>query len=283
MFIPGSTNRIRNLSATTASSSGTSINNGGSSHTKGSWTKVLDGATLGEAQCDALLVSFGKKLNAQSMLVDLAMSNATPEYYIFAADMLYARGSANSDMCTYLLPVRLPIVGSGSNDIYARCQQVSTSQTMNVHVSPIFTGIDFGSGGRCVTLGAISSSASSGTSVDPGGTANTKSSYVEFSSSVAIDVRAIAIAVGPSTDFNRTGTPINIVLDVAYGSAGSECIVIPNHMTSFGTTHDFMTNQMIVPVPVSIPRGSRIAVRSMSNNNVVGDRSIEVILYCFGS
>ena len=283
MFIPGSANILRNLSAVTASSVGTQITNG-ASHVKGSWTKVLDGATLGEAQCDALYVALGRNLNAQMMYVDLAVSNSTPEYAIFAADLAKVRGFALSDFMHYLLPIRVPIIGSGSQDIYARCQQIVSSQTMDVHVVPVYTGIDYGSGGRMVTLGAQTSSNTLGTVVDPGATANAKGSYVQFTSSVGIDVSSISIAMGPNGDVTRSGTPLNIVLDVAYGSAGSECVVIPNYMLSFGSVQDFQPNQLVMPMPCSIPRGSRIAVRAQSNTTgVVGDRQVDVTLYCFGS
>ena len=88
------------------------------------------------------------------------------------------------------------------------------------------------------------------------GTANTKGSWVTVIASTSKEANRLAVSAGFGTVFR------DCLFDIGIGSAGNEVIVINNIPVSEFSDE----NPIWLDFPVSIPSGSRIAVRQQATN-----------------
>ncbi len=89
-----------------------------------------------------------------------------------------------------------------------------------------------------------------------GGAIHTKGSYAELSASTAIDAYGFILMM-ETTSGNR-----NFLIDVALGAAGVEVVKLSNFFMSTGSFVNWVFSPFI---PMSIPAGSRVAVRHQAN------------------
>jgi len=132
---------------------------------------------------------------------------------------------------------------------------------------------DFSQGsevGTVTTYGAVTSGASTGTSVSDAA-ANVKGSWVELSSSTSEEMSSVAVVV-PRT-FNTGGTT-KYALDIGIGAASSEVVIIPDLI--FSNTQTTREPGWCWRFPITIPKGTRVAARLQSP--VSGVRSVAVML-----
>ena len=90
------------------------------------------------------------------------------------------------------------------------------------------------------------------------GTANVKGNYAELSAATAIDAYGFILC------FEHTTGNRNFLIDVALGAAGAEVVLLSNFFCSTGA---FVTWVFSPFIPMSIPAGSRVAVRCQCNVN----------------
>lgn len=109
------------------------------------------------------------------------------------------------------------------------------------------------SGFRAETFGTVSGSPN-GTTVTSSATAHTKGPWTQIAASTTFDASAIMLQI----DLQYQDTLY--LIDVGIGGAGSEQVLIPNLMMSQSAP---VFNSLIIPV--NVPAGSRIAVRSQDN------------------
>lgn len=108
----------------------------------------------------------------------------------------------------------------------------------------------------------------SAVTVSSSGSANTKGSYAELVASTPYDARAILLSY-----YHQTGSAAGHLLDLAVGAAASEQVIVPNipHGGLF-----FSVGPAAFPVsttillPISVPKGSRIAARLQSSSGSNG-------------
>lgn len=89
-----------------------------------------------------------------------------------------------------------------------------------------------------------------------GGTAHTKGSWVELTSATTAPSHALMLTLQAATGVN--GTDTSSLLDIGIGGAGSEVVIAPN----MGVGAQGGTTTWVVPV--TIPQGTRVAVRAQS-------------------
>lgn len=108
---------------------------------------------------------------------------------------------------------------------------------------PVLSGGGFaeGSGAAAVAVGSAS--------------ANTKGSWTEIVAATAFDADQLIIGMA------QAGNSLTHLVDIALGGSGSEEIIIPNIL------HGGHSRMMTwIPVPVSVPEGTRIAARVQSTS-----------------
>lgn len=265
----------------TANTRGTAVASSSSVNTKGSYVQLI--ASTAFHASGLIIVVHASAATSKKFLIDFAIGAAASEQVI-VADVPYctAGGHIGGPMLIYL-PIPIP----AGTRISARCQSGSSSaQTVYLSATTIAHGAHESEPcGDCETLG--SNTADSGaTQVDPGGTQHTKGSYAQITSSTSFHAKYLILVV--AHDGSGTAADVKWLFDVAIGAAASEQIIIPDlpsranqEPTTIPNTSTLI-NRVHGPFPVSIPAGTRIAVRCQSDNNTVGDREADVAVILVG-
>lgn len=115
--------------------------------------------------------------------------------------------------------------------------------------------------------------------MDPGGTIDTKGTYVQLSAATIAPIRFLNVSVGNRD--NATMTTCVWRLDIAIGGAGSEQVIIPNLLFGVHASGDTI-DPTTYSFPVDIPAGVRLAARTDCSINDATDRLIDVCTYGVG-
>lgn len=261
---------VETIGADTANSRGTSITPSASAHTKGSWTQLV--ASSGVAARGILvLISGGAASSVEDYLVDIGTGGAGSETVVVAN--LPEAGPTNRLLKPYFCPVAIP----AGTRISARCQCGAASAGaifVMAYVLPApSVGLD-----DCTTLTTYGADPSTtrGLSIDPGGSANTKGSWVELSASTSDPIDWILPCIENLGD--TVQSICEWLVDLGTGGAGSETVVVANLQFQSNS----ITNLKIPaypPIPVDrIAAGTRLAVRAQCNITTAGDRLLGFIL-----
>lgn len=265
----GGGNKVATVGADTANSKLTTVA-GGTSNSEGSWTELVASTSY---KADFLqVIIYGSAGNTRQELIDIGIGSSGSEQ-IVVENIIHS--GRTRDLTGTIFSVPLTI--STGTRIAARVQQWhSVSENFNIG---IILGVGTLSG--LAGLADVHSygdvgSATTGTTVDPGSTANTKGSWTEIVSSTAHPIKAIAM--GLSNDASNVGSAAEWLFDIGIGGSGSEVVIAPNiyGQRNENENHNSLPLQF---VPVNIPAGSRLAVRSQCNITNATDRVIDVILY----
>lgn len=246
-------------SSTTA---GTTVTSSSSANTKGSWTQLVAATTLDAA---GFWIETSQPAVPQRYRLDIGVGGSGSEV-VLVPDVCF---SPIRDTHVYRAFVPVPI--PAGTRLSARVQSDGTSKAIKVHL--LLAGpalVTSQMSGPVVTYGLGSNT--SNTAVDPGGTANTKGSWVELTSSTTYDINYLIL---------------NVDLDTADATNSASWLV------DIGMTPQFETQQVLVPdvgfynsankdqvtpvsmgFPVHLPAGTRLAARSQCSVSGSGDRSI---------
>jgi hypothetical protein len=128
------------------------------------------------------------------------------------------------------------------------------------------------------TYGAITAT-SLGTAVDAGAVANTKGPWIQFTPSCGIAIGQLLICATLSA-----GAPgfTDYALDIGMGAAGAEVVVLPDVTYHALDVYNGL-NPGVIALPISIPAGSRIAVRLASTTTDATDRVLRVVVVGMGA
>lgn len=235
-----------------------------------SYTTVIASTTF---RARHMIVLLGLSHELRAGLVDIAIGAAASEQ-IIAANL---RSAYRFDQCPiYHLPVDIP----AGTRISARCQASTGSSTIGICV--ILTAGGWGQldGLPIITTYGADTSTSKGTSIDPGATPNTDSSWVQFSASCQ-DTRLLIVSLSPGTIQDYGGSGWTNSLDIGIGAGGSEQEIVSNLVCSFNTVTDIYQPQ-VFQIPCRIPAGTRIAAKCQSSTGTSPNRVLNLILYGVG-
>jgi len=242
-----------------------------SANTKGSWVTVTSGE---DYDIHGLMMLHYTQTYPADFLTDFGIGS-TPDIII---NNVLSCGTNNDiragDEC--VLPIFIP----KDTEIQVRAQSDysgSNGQSMRVFA--------FGSCAwnrqsyqRVYTYGANTGD-SGGQLVDPGGTANTYGSWVEFSAALPQNIKAIMIAHASRGDHAIT-TNTEWIYDVGMGASTFEQVVIEEWHTG-GEASTARSFPAFSPVfPISIPSGERLVVRAKCTVTSA-DRYRDIALYCW--
>ena len=206
-------------------------------------------------------------------LVDIGVGAAASET-VLIGDILYTVGDTGGEGRIYYFPIS---IASGTR-ISARCQNNSAA-SRHVGVAIILTtdsGLDVTAFTACDTMGENTAD-SGGTQVDPGGSANTKSGYVELSASTSNNYKAFMVIVGQVG--NTALADAHFLFDIATGAASSETDFLSNLSFSTSSASDVMSPKVFGPFACDIPSTSRLSVRGQSSTTNATDRLFDIVAY----
>lgn len=179
----------------------------------------------------------------------------------------------------YLFPILIP---SSSRIAIRAASNVggAGSGALGVHASVIqnLSVLNQEGQGPCVTYGAATAD-SGGTSIDPGGSAGTKGSWVQFSSGADFEFNGIMI--NPGFQQNAVRTTAWWYLDIGLTASPQNSIIISDLPFFCRNEADHIFPLSTGVIPIKIPKGSEIHVRTSCTITDASDRTLDICLYCF--
>lgn len=243
-----------------------------SANVKGAWAELI-ASTPFDAGDMVLEIGIGPGSGSNFYTVDIGIGGSGSEVVLIADLACQARSFGASDQAG---PYRFRVPVPAGSRISARAAD-DAAPALPVYVKVTFitpTALNSAFSGVVATYGAISGSR--GVNVDPGGTANTLSSWVELTPAT---VRAHqSITIGCSAGDNSLDGGLSWLMDIGIGGAGSEVVLIPNLSFGAGVIND-MPSVLVRAYDLNIPSGVRLSVRAQASIILDGDRDIYVNLY----
>ena len=249
-------------------SRGTIITTGGVANTKTAWVEMI--ASTGY-EYDRVMLSMEKTNNVSQFLFDIGIGGAGSEEVIVPNILMAAENHDEAE-----IHVAFDVTVPRGTRIAVRVQSSSTSQPTHVRGMGMTGGfVNSPAGTRIVDHGS-DTSASGGTEIEPGGTANTKGAWSELVASSGEDIKGFWIGVGDQA--NSAQSDIFWQIDIGVGAASSEEIIVFDVGFS-GNSAESQGSIMIPWIPVQVPKGSRIAARCQCSSTNAADRTRDVIVY----
>ena len=243
-------------------------------HTKGAYAEIIAETAADTFWLNMVWVATRAANLDSSMLLDLAIGAAASEKIIIPdlgvgfADLI----GAGNGLGHLSIPFYIP---AGSR-ISARCQAAITVDQVQVAID-LLGGPSFEGGMLYTAADAYGASLSTSHGVVPqSGTSGAKGSWVEIVDETTDRIDALAVCV-QGEDGSMSGRQWST--DIGVGGAGSEVVVLPEFVTLVSSTEHMYSGQgnAVFPLGVSIPEGSRLAVRTSSSSNNVTDIAVHVL------
>lgn len=267
--------KATSLGGVAGTSAGTVVTAPGSTNTKGSWLQIT--ASAAHDVVGLLLSSYWTAgTGTVHALLDIGIGGAGSEVVLIGNIPHTRFSSAGMPSSPILLPCSIP----AGTRIAVRYQASATSgAALDLQMMLLAPGNNYPIlSSRAATYGA-NTAASAGTSVDPGGTAHTKGSYVELSA--AIEARSSWALISVTQAGPLSGGPQRWLMDLAIGAASSEQIVLPDLMwTGHQDTQVGLAIQRAF-VPLALPAGVRLSARCQSSSNSATERPLLVTVHTF--
>ena len=264
------TRGVETSAVSASTSEGTVVTASGSTNVKGLWTELIASTTFNSI---GFLTTIASGSGAAQWLVDIGIG-LTNEERVIVPDLHVAAGRAEQVGASLFIPVYIP----KSSRVSARCQ--SSVANANISVCLNFMSESFVTPQPCSAVEAYGADLtdSGGTSIDPGGTLNTKpSTWTQLIASTSRTALFMFLCIGNRA--NGTMTTANWLLDIGFGPAGSERLILSNIHCSANTTSDTLSIQGIGAVPVFVPKNTRVSARAQCSITDATDRLIDVVAY----
>lgn len=259
------------VGAPSGTSGGTAVVSNASANTKGAYTEL--GTSTMDA--DGFYVHITPGTAARDFLIDIALGAASSEVDV-VSNLLYSTGTTSTfvEAESFYVPVGIP---AGSR-ISVRCQASSGTSQISIYV--VLAKGDAYRRQRCqraTTYGANTAD-SGGTSLDPGGSANTDGGYSQLSAAITNPIRSVLICVGNQVNGARTDASFRF--NLARGAGGSEVVVAPTIFARASTDHDLIRPHMIAR-DFRIEAGQRLAANTRCSITDATDRLIDIVVIGF--
>ncbi len=265
-----------NTGSVPAGSVGVTLTAGAANAKAATWGEIIPALTY---PSDWLLVMFANPTAvglSGGFLIDIGVGASTAEQVVIANLHMHASAAAMGFNRGYLMPIR---VEAGTR-ISGRVQCATASATVRCTVTTMSSPIDAPPGmGRVETLGAVTSGATRGTTLDPGAVANTDV-VAQLIASTGFNYRWFCLSVGNQTDVVWTAQSSWLV-DVCTGAAGSEVALVSDLMFQ-GSTGSDGPFPPTVCFPIAVAAGSRLSIRARCTSVDAGDRVLDLVGYGVG-
>lgn len=248
----------------------TAVAGNGSANVKGSFTQLVASTSF---PGNALKIRLAQNTNTADYLVDIAFGGAGNEVVKISNLLL------SSLHITAAMEATIPLFIPSGTRISARVQASTGGLTANVavQVMALGPGENFKNVPQFVTTYGDNPADSGGTSIDPGGTLNTLGAWVQLTAAAAALHKGLLISTG--IQVNAAPAAARWLCEIGIGSAGNEVTKAKFFFEENGSTSSGGTHPMFHYIPIIIPKGQRIAVRSQSSGNDATDRLFDVVGY----
>jgi len=257
---------------TGASTYNTQVQTNSSANTKGSWTELVASTPF-----DGFLeILISAHIQQYDHLYDVAIGAASSEQAIIE-NVLFS--CANTVQTRIVHRVILPVLVPSGTRISMRAQSAYSGTTsiyaaVMCHRIGSMTGVQHYT--KIDTYGADTAD-SGGTAIDPGGTANTKGSYVQLTSSLDRDIKGFFLCIGCRRELVRANAYWKY--DVAVGAASSEEDIVSDSPMAVHSNNE-LVNPVISPIYwIAVSSGTRMSMRAQCSLTNVDDRQFDAILY----
>lgn len=250
----------------TASTSAVQGTTSATANTKGNWTQLVASTPF---EANAVMLFIRVTASSRRFLIDLGIGASGSEQVI--VPNLHVSGASNL-VAVVLVPIR---IAAGAR-LAIRGQSPTGSSTFQVEAMLIGESFLTAEGLARVTDYGTDTSTSGGVSVDPGGTAHTKGAWSQIVASTANPIRGLIVAQGSQA--NAAMTACNWLVDVGIGGAGSEQVILDNLLFR-SSVLNAATPSFVGAIPITIPAGTRLAVRAQCDIIDATDRLLDFALY----
>ena len=250
---------------------GTTMTASASTNTKGAWAELSAAAPFEVYGIYLSMHPSSADVNAH--LVDIGVGAA-------GSEVVLVSNIAEQQVAVYVgNPMLIPVRIAAGQRISMRTQSNAGSAIIRATITLLSQSMLSGAcESRCTTYGAVTAS-SAATSVDPGGTADTRV-YTQLVASTTNPIHKLIIDL---TDLNNTTrTTCLWLISVAVGASGSEVVILPEMYVGTGTTGDYIVPSTLGPFDVNIPAGSRIAIGLQCTITDATDRLLGVEIIGLG-
>jgi len=251
---------------------GLSVTASASANAKGSYSEMV-ASTAGATNWLSLTITSTNITSSQGMLVDIATGAAASEVVLIPD--LPTEGNSFGSLCPAGRYGPWPVDIAGSTRIALRCQSATAGGEVLNHAFIHHWAAGTTVGATGYTAYGVDTSASIGEAVDPGGTPNTKGSYIELEASTGIVIQLLSVQSVASN--SSPGNPSAWRVDIATGAGGAEVVLIPDLVRTRSEQH-----RSIFPkcntFPTYIASSTRLSFRASCNTADVQDRNFELCL-----
>lgn len=264
---------IETLGASTGTTTGTTVTANAAANTKGNYAQ-LSAATAYPA-C-GVIIDIPPGNAACDYLLDIAVGAAASESVIIS-DILVSSTHGGTAQC---FSVEFPCAIPAGTRVSARCQASTGGTTLIIVVHLItLSTLNPVPLMKTVTTYGDNTVDSGGTSVDPGGSANTLGAYSQVVASTTYPMRGMVLAFG--NQVNTAPASARWLVNVAVGAGGAEVVKIDNIQLRAGTstTQGGASPIYTPPIACDIPAGTRLAVNAQCTITDATDRLIDVVIY----
>ena len=264
------------VGADTSTTQATSIPDSNTPHTKGSWTELT--ASLART-CAGFWFNLNNNVSGpDQLLMDIGVGASGSEQVILSN--VYLKWGGSHDLGEY---VYIPLTIPAGTRVTARCQTRQAISTSDPWCEIIFEakGLICDQGlSTSETFGATTSN-TTGVVIDTGATPHAKGAWVQLTSGLGRDARALVLCV--AMDMDNSTLTTRWLIDIAVGASGSEQIILPNILFSLdGSGVGQMRPGFYGPIPVEIKAGTRIAARGQATATISQtQRSFQVVGIAF--
>jgi len=240
-------------------------------HTKSSWAEIVSSVPFNSY---GIIVQMTRTGDDERFLFDIGIGGSGSEEVLMSNFGYTIPTWVNNYMSYY---IHCPILVPSGVRLAGRSQcSAGSGGALYVKIYYLGTTLIGGLGFSKIISFGENTGTTNGTEVDPGGTVDTKGSWVEFTSSSPERIKAIAMM---PMDDNAVSAAALWTMDIGIGGAGSEQVIIPDWLWCSTSASDKVSPFNTPFFPVDIPVGTRIAVRSKCDINDTTDRKFPIILY----
>lgn len=257
------------------SSNGTGLTAPASANTKGAWQQIT-AAT--DKDWDGFHVQVLVGQGTLDVLIDIGIGAAASEQVILENVLISSPNVGAGDGYT-AAHFYVPLPVKAGTRVAGRYQ---TSSTTNDEVFVLLEGAAGDSFsalslGRATTYGA-STADSGGTSVDCGGSINTKGAWSQLSAAIANPIRHALVCFGNQA--NNARTNVSFLVDVGVGAAAAEVVVVPNMYVRARQFDDLLVPPF-AERSMTAQSGQRLAARAQCQTADATDRLVDVVVIGF--
>jgi len=255
-----------------STSYGAALPRGTAAHSKGAWTTLFT-ATHNIRRLD---LKFTKHVVSGTLspiryLVDIGLGTQVYVQNI----LVYFNPRSHAKLIT--LPIQIP----AGTVVKARMQAGTHGMSgPDLYVSGIAYSQGFATSPafQAVATYGVSTSTTSGTQIDPGGTADTKGGYTQITAATAATHRHLILCVAMD---NSAATDADWRIDLAVGTGGSE-IAICQDMVMRATAGSDDVSDNFIPIRMLVPAGERLSVQAQCSITGATDRLFDCSIIGFG-